>query len=103
MFIYVHLFSINTRYRTLSSLLSRNIACNSSFSYKGNLMGHIASVHEGKRPYECKICDKNFAAKHGLQKHLSAFHADILPLNFGIDIVNEFINTYALEIPTELK
>ena len=35
--------------------------------------------------------------------YLSAFHADILPLNFGIDIVNEFINTYALEIPTELQ
>ena len=61
--------------------------------------GHIASVHEGKKPYMCKICDTKFAAKQGLQKHISTVHAGILPLNFGMDAVNELINADALEIP----
>ena len=55
--------------------------CNKAFVQKSNLSGHVLSVHEGKRPYECKICDKDFAAKQFLHKHSSTVHAEILPLN----------------------
>ena len=77
--------------------------CGALFGYKTDLTDHIASVHEGKRPYICKICDMKYSAKSGLRKHIKNIHADKLPLNFGIDAINELINDDAVEIPKKLK
>ena len=35
---------------------------------------HIATVHEGQRPYSCEHCDKSFAAKKSLKAHIESFH-----------------------------
>ena len=37
--------------------------CNSSFTQKGQMNGHVALVHEGKKPFKCSICDTSFAEK----------------------------------------
>ena len=34
------------------------IICVKGFSRKGHLNEHIVSVHEGKRPHKCSVCDK---------------------------------------------
>ena len=34
--------------------------CDAIFKDKWILKRHIASVHEGKKPFECEICDKRF-------------------------------------------
>ena len=35
---------------------------------------HIASVHEGKKPFKCSICDYTFAQKKTLTNHISSVH-----------------------------
>ena len=35
---------------------------------------HIATVHEGQRPYSCEHCDKSFASKKSLKAHIESFH-----------------------------
>ena len=37
--------------------------CNSSFTQEGQMNGHVALVHEGKKPFKCSICDTSFAEK----------------------------------------
>ena len=39
-----------------------------------NSFVHIASVHEGKRPFECDKCEKRFAMKGQMTKHISSVH-----------------------------
>ena len=36
----------------------------------GHLLLHIKSVHEGRKDEECHICDKKFARKKDLEKHI---------------------------------
>ena len=31
--------------------------CKKGFKLKGSLTKHVASVHEGKKPFKCEICD----------------------------------------------
>ena len=42
--------------------------CESSFTQKGQMSRHVASVHEGKKPFKCNICATRFARK----THLNA-------------------------------
>ena len=37
---------------------------------KGNLKRHIETVHEGKKPYQCSMCDKKVSRKVHLKKHI---------------------------------
>ena len=37
---------------------------------------HIASVHAGKKLFERRICDKNFANKFTLTTHTASVHED---------------------------
>ena len=30
---------------------------------------HIVAVHEGKKPYQCDICDATFTTQSGIKKH----------------------------------
>ena len=34
--------------------------CDQSFSQKGNLSKHIASVHDSNKSFQCDICDQIF-------------------------------------------
>ena len=36
----------------------------------------MAAVHEGKKPFKCEICEKNFANKTALTKHTATVHEE---------------------------
>ena len=46
--------------------------CNRKFTSK--LKQHIQSVHEGKKPYKCSLCDYTSAQKGNLQRHIQSIH-----------------------------
>ena len=48
--------------------------CESIFSRKDNLISHIASVHERKKPYQCTDCNQSYAKKDNLKVHVAAIH-----------------------------
>ena len=35
---------------------------------------HLASVNEGKKPFECEKCDYSFSLKGSLNQHVSLVH-----------------------------
>ena len=47
---------------------------NASFSLKGNLKVHIASVHERKKSYVCESCKTSFSTKDHLKRHIASVH-----------------------------
>jgi len=62
---------------TFTQLLQRSHQCpncTSIFSRKDNLMSHIASVHEKKKPHQCTDCDQTYAKKDNLKVHMAAIH-----------------------------
>ena len=48
--------------------------CDHKFSIKQSLTKHIASVHEGKKPYNCSICNQKFSSKQSLTRHIGSVH-----------------------------
>ena len=48
--------------------------CNQTFQLKSYLKKHIATVHEGQKPYKCPQCDMNFSQKGGLKSHIDHIH-----------------------------
>ena len=48
--------------------------CDATFVGKGGLNRHVASVHEKKKPFQCSICDSSFAEKSKLKGHISSVH-----------------------------
>ena len=43
-------------------------------TYLGDSMIHAESVHEGKKPSQCSICDLKFAQETDLGMHIELFH-----------------------------
>ena len=41
----------------------------------------VESVHEGKKPYRCSICDYNFSQKNNLKAHVESVHENVKPYN----------------------
>ena len=39
-----------------------------------DLSCHITSVHEGKKPFNCDICDVDFSGKPNLDAHIAKVH-----------------------------
>ena len=49
--------------------------CGKTFTQKRYLDSHIAStVHDGKKPYECDICPTKFTQKGNLNHHVATVH-----------------------------
>ena len=48
---------------------------------------HVASVHEGKKPYKCKMCDKTFKKKcyHSWDTYLEIDHTLGTHIKFRVD------------------
>ena len=40
--------------------------CDASFEEKGDLIGHVSSVHEGKKPFKYNTCDASFTKKQSI-------------------------------------
>ena len=45
---------------------------------------HIASIHKGKKPFECNICDASFARKANLNGQLASVHEGKKPFQCNI-------------------
>ena len=48
--------------------------CTKIFSEKKSLRRHIATIHEGKMPFNCKYCNKNFIQNVQLDNHIALVH-----------------------------
>ena len=47
---------------------------NVKFTVESDLNKHIASVHEVKKPFECKICYAVFDLKNDMDNHIASIH-----------------------------
>ena len=47
--------------------------------WKEQLEKHFASVHEGKKPFKCEVCDYRSSQKGGLKKHVALVHEEKIP------------------------
>ena len=48
--------------------------CCKTFSGMGSLKIHIASIHEGKKPFKCNFCDSCFSHKGNMNQHIASIH-----------------------------
>ena len=48
--------------------------CGKTCSHMGHMNKHVASVHEGKKPFKCDICDCRFSQKSHMNSHVASFH-----------------------------
>ena len=48
--------------------------CDKNFSQKTILSVHMASVHEGLKAFKCELCDKRFSKKCNMSTHMSSVH-----------------------------
>ena len=53
--------------------------CEKKFAYKSNFITHGKSVHEGIKPVKSDICDTSFTQKEPLKKHMALVHDFKLP------------------------
>ena len=51
-----------------------NTFCDANFARKAHLNVHLASIHEGKKPFQCNLCETSFVQKGTLKKHLASIH-----------------------------
>ena len=42
---------------------------------------HTASIHEGRKPFKCEVCEKSFAEKSKLGSHMLSVHDRKKPFN----------------------
>ena len=52
------------------------------------IKGHIASIHENRKPFTCEICSISFARKPNLKKHIESVHAGKKPFKCDISDAN---------------
>ena len=71
--------------------------CKKSFTTKNGLNRHVASVHEGKKPFSCDICDLRFIERRNVQRHILAVHEEQKPYNCS-NCVSKFATKSSLKI-----
>ena len=63
-----------------------NVTFVTTFSQNSNMKSHVASFHEGKKPFKCDICDHSFSQKRDLNTHVASVHEE--KKQFKCDICN---------------
>ena len=48
--------------------------CSHSFSQKGHLRRHVASIHEEKKSFKCEKCDYKCSQKGSMKQHVASVH-----------------------------
>ena len=48
--------------------------CNKILAGQGNLNKHVATVHEGARPFGCHVCGRDFTTKQHRDIHVKKTH-----------------------------
>ena len=56
-------------------------ACGAIFGTKENLNVQNRSVHEGKKPFKCKICQATFSHLVNFNVHINSVHEETKPLD----------------------
>ena len=54
----------------------RCLTCNDTFSTVKILKKHILGIHKGSKPHQCKYCDKKFAHKFNMNRHMDTHLRD---------------------------
>ena len=44
------------------------------YENKGDMIKHVTSEHDDKRPFECELCDYRCSFKSNMNKHVTAVH-----------------------------
>ena len=52
--------------------------CDTPFFHKANLKVHVESVHKGKKPFKCSECDALFSQKVNLNRHVATVHVKFM-------------------------
>lgn len=52
-------------------------SCGATFTLKEHLKTH-SYVHTKDNPHKCSLCDASFVQKQALSKHLSTIHDDLI-------------------------
>ena len=50
--------------------------CVSKVAQKGSMNDHVASVHEGVKPFKCDICQYSCSEKDSMKKHVASVHEE---------------------------
>ena len=58
--------------------------CDTSFSAAKDLKSHIDSVHEGNKPFNCDFCDASFIVGGDLKSHIDSVHEEKKPFKCDI-------------------
>ena len=48
--------------------------CGNEFARNSDLKRHVATIHEGEKPFKCYLCDESFSVKKSLVKHVESIH-----------------------------
>ena len=50
---------------------------------KGDLNKHVASVHKGKKPFKCDICDYRYPVKTKMKTYFASVHEGYKPFKLN--------------------
>ena len=59
-----------------------------SFLCEEGLISHISLVHEGRKPFKCELCEKDFLSFCELESHFTTAHAKSLTQDLNVLTIN---------------
>ena len=58
------------------------LLCNQKFSQKSKLKGHVARIHDGNKPFSCESCGQVFTNKRNMKLHVASSHEGLVKPSF---------------------